>query len=90
MRDQKAGLRTCRVKRDHLNSYDSILEQFTVQSYGLISLMAGAARIARLTVSSANDHDTIASVSTGVAAPALTKYVIWLLHRASKLVIERL
>jgi FMN phosphatase YigB (HAD superfamily) len=74
-----------------LNRYERILQAAAPHTQGIGAFMAGASRLARL---QATDRDirsrTLWEVGAGVAAPALTAYLIWLFQRARELRIRRL
>jgi FMN phosphatase YigB (HAD superfamily) len=75
----------------HLNRYERIWDSHAAATEGLSAVFGGAARLARLSVPAATvEERAIVSVATGVAAPALTAYVLWLLRSSQRLGIERL
>lgn len=90
-RARRAGF-TARV-RSHtgLNRYEQLLETFHEETSGTTSLLAGAARLTRL-ASDADSKDArcIESVTASVAGPALSSFVLWLLHRARVDELDRL
>ena len=74
-----------------LNRYERTLERYSRETTGLTSLMAGASRLARMTLSDSGPHErAIAAVSAGVAGPALAAFVIWMLLRARERGLKRL
>lgn len=74
-----------------LNRYEIILNSFMWESGGFSSIMAGASRIARLSVpSKSNKEKVIKKISAGVVGPVLVAYVLWILNRANEMGLKRL
>src|ERR1035437_2405518 len=88
---KRLGLSVRPCTQANLNRYEEILETHAEETSGLSSLMAGASRFVRLN-SGVLDQRTskIVSVASGVVAPLLTGYVLWLFRTARELGIERL
>jgi FMN phosphatase YigB (HAD superfamily) len=87
----RCGLRTDHFTDANLNGFEALLEQHTWATEGLASVMAGAARLARLSTPAANAREGILrDVAAGVAAPTLAGFVLWLLRRAQQLGLKRL
>jgi predicted HAD superfamily hydrolase len=90
------GAKKARVKAQYfaegnLNRYETILDSYTWSTGGFASLLAGASRLARLTIPVTRSQEaTIRDVTAGVVAPLLTGYVLWLLQRAQELNLKRL
>jgi FMN phosphatase YigB (HAD superfamily) len=93
--DVKAATR-CGLKTEHfiegnLNRYERTLEDYAWETEGLSSVMAGAARLARLSVPvSSVKQQALREVAAGVIAPTLTGFILWLFARAQQTGIERL
>ncbi|RUR51647.1 HAD family hydrolase [Vreelandella populi] len=88
---RKAGVRTEYFEHAHLNRYEKILETYSVATDGLTSVMAGASRMARLSVDAPSQvQAALRDVSAGVIAPVLAGYVLWILRRAKYLGLRRL
>lgn len=87
---QRIGIKTKFFSEGNLNRYENILESHTLATEGLSSLMAGASRIARLTIPTSSQEEVLRDVAAGVVAPTLVGYVLWLLQRAQQLGLKRL
>lgn len=75
----------------NLNRYETIMETQAASTGGLSSFMAGASRLARLSVGGTNKKErALSEVGAGVIAPLLTGYVLWILRRAQELALGRL
>lgn len=73
------------------NRYEQLLEAEAWVTEGLSSVMAGASRLARLTVPTTVPHDAaLCEVAAGVAAPTLVGFMLWLLQRAQARGLARL
>ncbi len=73
------------------NRYEQILDSHIRATEGLSSAMAGASRLARLTVPVKSPKEEILrDVAAGVIAPLLVGYVLWILRRAQQLCLKRL
>lgn len=85
------GIKTRPFRQGNLNRYERILESGIWDSEGLSSVMAGASRLARLTMKTNNKQETILRDNTvSVAAPILVHFTLWVLNRAKKLGLKRL
>jgi hypothetical protein len=73
------------------NRYEKILESYTWSTGGLSALMAGASRMARLSIPSRSAEEAaIRDVAAGVVAPVLTAYVLWILELfPNKFIVRR-
>ncbi|RZM75685.1 HAD family hydrolase [Leptolyngbya iicbica] len=88
---KRAGLRVEPFLQGNLNRYEKILESYTWQTEGLSSAVAGAARLARLTVPApCKRTQALRDVAAGVAAPLLIGFTLWTLKRAQQLGLKRL
>ncbi|MGH9181865.1 MAG: hypothetical protein ACRDY5_09140, partial [Acidimicrobiales bacterium] len=88
---RRAGVRATLVAEANLNRYEEILDRWRLPTGGLASLMAGASRLARLSVPAASDIDAaIRDVTAGVIAPTLVAYVLWVLADAARTGVRRL
>jgi FMN phosphatase YigB (HAD superfamily) len=88
---QQAGMQGIPLLTANLNRYEELLETHKWATAGLTSVMAGASRLARMSVPAANPREAgLRDVAAGVAAPTLTGFVLWLLAQARRLRLERL
>jgi FMN phosphatase YigB (HAD superfamily) len=88
---KRVKLQTKFFSEGNLNRYEKILESEADTTEGLSSVMAGASRLARLTVpTSSPKEEALRDVTAGVMAPLLVGYVLWILHRAQQLGLKRL
>jgi FMN phosphatase YigB (HAD superfamily) len=86
-----AGLNVRPFPEGNPNRYEEILETYTWATEGLASVMAGASRLARLTVpASSPREEVLRDVAASVAAPSLVSFVLWALIRAQQLGLQRL
>jgi FMN phosphatase YigB (HAD superfamily) len=75
----------------NLNRYEDALEAHTYATQGLSSVMAGAARLARLSVPAASPREEVLrDVAASVGGPTVVSFMLWLLRRAQRLGIRRL
>jgi FMN phosphatase YigB (HAD superfamily) len=87
----RLGLHVTPFFRGNLNRYEQILESHAWATEGLASVMAGASRVARLTMAASTPkHQALRDVAASVIAPTLVGYVLWILQRAQQLGIQRL
>ena len=84
------GIAAQSVHSARLNRFENIWESHRWDTSGLSSLFAGGSRLARLTASDFPAEEPVVRVAAGVAAPALTSYVLWVLNRAVSEGIDRL
>jgi FMN phosphatase YigB (HAD superfamily)/uncharacterized membrane protein len=88
---KRAGLRVAPFLQGNLNRHEKILESYTWQTEGLSSAVAGAARLARLTIPAPCERtQALRDVAAGVAAPLLIGFTLWTLKRAQQLGLKRL
>jgi FMN phosphatase YigB (HAD superfamily) len=75
----------------NLNRYENLLEGHVFQTEGLSSALAGASRLARLSVEARTPRErALRDVAAGVAGPTLVAYVLWILKRAERMRLRRL
>lgn len=85
------GIRVVPFLEGNLNRFEQLLEGHTLATEGLASVMAGASRLARLTmVADDLEQAALRDVAAGVVAPILCSYVLWVLRQAQRLELERL
>jgi FMN phosphatase YigB (HAD superfamily) len=85
------GVRSEPFLEGNLNRFEELLEAQAVATDGLSSVMAGAARLARLQVGAATPREAaLRDVAASVGGPAIASYVIWLLLRARAMGLRRL
>ncbi len=88
---KKVGMEAELFAAGNLNRYEKILESYAWSTEGFSSVIAGASRLARLTIPVSSDREAaIRDVTAGVVAPMLVSYVLWLLRRAQELNLKRL
>ncbi|HEY5704452.1 MAG TPA: hypothetical protein VIS96_02645 [Terrimicrobiaceae bacterium] len=87
----RQGVRAFFFAEGNLNRYENLMEAAVNSTGGLSSLMAGASRLARLSLPAEDEAKrTLRDVSAGVMAPALAAFVIWVLRRAQARSLRRL
>lgn len=87
----KAGISAEHFPEGNLNRFEEILESHAWSTNGFSSVMAGASRLARLAIPALTSKEAaIRDVSSGVVAPILVGYVLWLLKRAQQLNLKRI
>ena len=74
----------------NLNRYERALTAQAFATGGMSSLLAGSARSARLSSSSADTPSAITTVAAGVMAPTLVAWMMWTLRQAKRDGLERL
>ncbi|MBW4647073.1 MAG: hypothetical protein KME23_29515 [Goleter apudmare HA4340-LM2] len=85
------GLKVRPFLNAKLNRYEKILDSYRWSTEGLSSAMAGASRLARLTVPALSSRqEAQRDVAAGVIAPLLVSFTLWVLGRAQKLGLKRL
>lgn len=88
---EKVGIRTIPFLEGNLNRYEKVLESYTWSTEGLSSALAGASRLARLTIpTSSPNQEALRDVAAGVTAPTIVSFVLWVLESARKLNLKRL
>jgi predicted HAD superfamily hydrolase len=87
----RSGVRAEHFFDGNLGRYESIFESWSMRTEGLTSVVAGAARLARIEgTREFGASASLAEVAAGVAGPALTGFVIWLLREARNRGIRRM
>jgi FMN phosphatase YigB (HAD superfamily) len=77
------GIRTEPFLQGNLHRYEEVLEAHSFATGGLSSAIAGASRLARLTIPAEGPREAaIRDVAASVAAPILIGYALWVLFRA--------
>ncbi len=85
------GIKGCWLGDGRLNRYEQLLNAAEWATSGMSSALAGASRMARLTITAKTHYEAaLRDVAAGVAAPILMGYALWLLHRAQDLGLSRL
>ncbi len=79
-----------RDTRGRLTRYEEALEERSVTTQSLSSWMAGASRQARLEAVDRGVSPAIAGVASGVLAPMLTAFALWIIGQARQHGVERL
>lgn len=75
----------------NLNRYEKALDSHSYATEGLSSVMAGAARLARLSIPASGRREVaLRDVAASVGGPMIVSYVMWLLLRARQLGKRRL
>jgi FMN phosphatase YigB (HAD superfamily) len=88
---QRLGMRGVYRPDANPNRYELRLEAWTAATEGLASVMAGASRLARLSVPAATPRLAAQrDVAAGVGGPLIVSYVLWVLLDARRHGIERL
>jgi hypothetical protein len=71
--------------------FEKILEDFIWETGGLSSAMAGASKIARITYKvDSLQEKVLRDIASGLIAPTLVSYVLWVLKRANILNLKKL
>ena len=88
---RSAGLIAKSFEEGNLNRYEEILESQRWATEGFSSFLAGASRLARLSVEAADPREqALRGMAAGVMGPTLVGYVLWILRRTLQLGLERL
>jgi len=88
---RRAGLRTVALPQGNLTRYEQLLAAHAAGTEGFAACLAGAARLARLSVPAADAHTAaLRDTAAGVVAPTLVGYTLWVLRRARELGLQRL
>jgi predicted HAD superfamily hydrolase len=88
---RRAGVRTRALFGANPTRFERALEGKVFDTEGLSAVMAGAARLTRLSgTGGSREEAVVRDIVAGVVAPALVGYVIWVLRRAEKLGLRRL
>ena len=90
-RARAAGLQTRYHAAGNLRPDEELLERHRIATGGLVSALAGASRLARLSALELSPRDAvIRDVAATVAGPTLIAYVLWVLTEASRRGLARL
>jgi FMN phosphatase YigB (HAD superfamily) len=88
---REAGVRSEPFPEGNLNRFEEMLEAYAAATDGLSSVMAGAARLARLQVPASTPREAaLRDVAASVGGPAIASYVLWILLRAQAMRVRRL
>lgn len=85
----RLGIRTEHYIDCHLTPNEHLMEAASIETGGLSSLLAGAARWTRLSRPEATDP-ALAAVAAGTAAPIVYAFVLWVLLEAKKRGLARI
>ncbi len=90
-RARTAGFQTRHHAVGNLQPDEELLERHRIATGGLVSVLAGASRLARLSAHELRARDAvIRDVAATVAGPTLIAYVLWVLTEASRQGLHRL
>ena len=79
-------LDVCRLTR-----YEQMLDQFSVESSGFSSLIAGISRLTRLQMPALTSHlSTLSEIAASLISPVIALYAIWILREAKARNLRRL
>jgi FMN phosphatase YigB (HAD superfamily) len=78
------------VPAGQLSRYEKLLEERSEATDGVASWLAGASRLARLEASTRNVSAPIAEVASGVLAPLLVGFALWVTAQARQSGVRRL
>ncbi len=88
---KRLGITTRHLPGGNPNRFEEYLEARRWETEGLSSLLAGASRLARCTVSAPDPLSrAVRDTTAGVAGPLLVAYVLWVLQQASRHGVDRL
>lgn len=80
---RRAGIAAHPFPQGNFTRYEELLAAQSADTDGLAGRLAGAARVARLSVSVTDRHGAaLRDVAAGVAAPVVVGFVLWALERA--------
>ena len=87
----KMGMKARHLEVCCLDRYEKILEEFSVDSTGVSSLLAGISRLVRLQTPAVTSHlATLVELTSSLIAPLMTLHVFWLLREARQRGLSRL
>lgn len=89
-RARMRGLRAVSVPDARLTRYESTLEDHSAVTDGLTSVLAGASRLARLEATSRGARPEVAAVASGVFAPLMVGFGLWLAVQARNRGLRRM
>lgn len=84
------GVRAEAAPGGRLNRYERLLEGESVVTDGVSSFLAGASRLARLEAAQRGTAPAVADVASGVFAPTLVAYCLWLVQQCRTRRLRRL
>lgn len=86
---QSRGIDTRHFVQCHLSPGEKVMEEGSVETMGVASLLSGAARWSRLQ-RAPSDHDAMVDIASGVVAPVIYSFVLWVLLEARKRGLTRI
>lgn len=87
----KLGIKARHLDVCELSRYEKMLEEFSIESSGFTSLVAGASRLVRLESSAVGVHlKTLTEIASSLISPIVTFYALWLLKEAQRRGLKRL
>lgn len=87
----RLGIKARHIEVCGLTRYEEMLEDFSDESDGFSSLVAGTSRLTRLQSPAATKHlSMLAELTSSLISPIITFYALWLLQEAGKLGLQRL
>lgn len=87
----RAGAKTVLLSQNQLNRYESLMAAFRENQQLLPNRLAGAARLTRLNAQPvSHDQQGMVDSVTGVVAPVLVTFVLWVLEQSRQRGIKRL
>jgi FMN phosphatase YigB (HAD superfamily) len=85
------GVATEPFLQGNLHRYEAVLDSHSYATGGLSSAIAGASRLARLSIPATSPREaTLRDVAASVVAPVLVSYALWVLFRARALGVRHL
>jgi hypothetical protein len=85
------GIKARHVDVCGLTRYEQILEEFSGESLGFTSLVAGTSRLARLQKPAATKHlSVLTEIASSLISPVIVFYAIWLIREAKERRVTRL
>ena len=87
----RLGIQATHLDVCHLTRYEQMLEEFSADSSGFSSLVAGTSRITRLQSPVENRHlATLSEIASSLISPVITYYALWLIREARERELQRL
>ncbi len=87
----KLGIKARQLDVCQLMRYEQMLEEFSVESGGFSSLVAGTSRLTRLANPPENSHlATLSEIASSLISPVIVFYALWLLREAKTRGLRRL
>ena len=85
------GIKARHLDLCRLTRYEQMLEEFSVESRGFSSLVAGTSRLTRMESPPANNHlATLSEIASSLISPVIVFYALWLLREAKERRLQRL